>query len=795
MAWRRVRTGVAAVGRRLARLFEGRPRTTAVTLLVLAVGVWTAGLTIAWFAFDVALRLPRSAQIREIGDMARATTLFDIEGRPAFRIFREQRIEIPLARMSPHLVRGVVAVEDQRFYQHRGIDVIRVGAAVVANVRSGRKAQGGSTITQQLARLSFLSRDKTFRRKLKEILLAASIEQRFSKDEILEMYLNKVYLGDGFYGVEAAALGYFGKHAQDLTLAEAALVAGLIQSPSAYAPSSHLGRAVARRTVVLAAMRDTGVIDDATFEAARQAPVELRNGLEQLEGFGLYFKEMVRRELVDRFGWERVSEGGLNVYTTIDTRLQPRVEAIVESALAALESRRGYSHPSRASMLPLEGDDVPDYLQAAVVVLDPASGEVRALVGGRNFAESRFNRAAQAKRQAGSAFKPFVYAAALEQGLSPASLIAGLDDQVLTAQGEWMPEDEHSSADAMSLRSALRTSSNRAAVRLLQTVGMEHAMQFVRAFDFTEVPAVPSMALGAGEVTLTGMTSAYAAFVTGGVIRTPVLIRRVEDRDGQVLAQANNAPRRVVSEQTAFLLASMLTDVINAGTAWKARAAGFTLPAGGKTGTTNDYRDVWFVGFTPHLVTGVWVGFDQPKPIIANGYAGELAVPLWAQVMKAATEGHEPDWLPRPDGLVGIQVCRVSGKLPAEGCSAVEVMRSSGDLEVRSMVYTEYFPSGTAPAEICDLHPTPAWFAPAAEVFVAGSDRPVLENELALPPAPAAPLLPAPAAHPEALSPAPHVTAGDGGAPAPARKPGFWSRVFGKREPAKPKPGTPKGQR
>ncbi len=758
--------------------------------------MWAAGLGIAWFAADVALRLPGSAQVREIGDMARATTLFDIEGKPAFRIFREQRIEIPLARMSPHLVRAVVAVEDQRFYQHRGIDVIRVGAAVLANVRAGRRAQGGSTITQQLARLSFLSRDKTFRRKLKEVLLAANIEHSFSKDEILELYLNKVYLGDGYYGVEAASLGYFAKHAQDLTVAEAALLAGLIQSPSAYAPTAHFDRA--RR----AARR--GARGHARHGGHRPGDVRGARG---------------RRRSSCGTAWSRTSHlvctskkwcaanwssgsGGNACRKAASTSTRPSTPGSSRRSRRSSrtrwpESKHGAATRTRPAprCCRVASEQAPDYLQAAVVVLDPASGEVRALVGGRSFEESRFNRAAQAKRQAGSAFKPFVYAAALEQGMSPASLITGLDDPVLTAQGEWMPEDEHSSAEAMSLRSALRTSSNRAAVRLLRTVGMEPAMRYVRAFDFPDVPAVPSMALGAGEVTLTAMTSAYAAFANGGLMRTPVLIRRIEDQDGQVLWQADNAPRRVVSEQTAFLLAHMLTDVINSGTGWKARAAGFTLPAGGKTGTTNDYRDVWFVGFTPRLVTGVWLGFDQPKPIIPNGYAGELAVPLWAQIMKVATEGDEPGWLPRPQGLVGVQVCRVSGRLPAEGCSAVEVMRSTGEIEVRSMIYTEYFTTRSAPGEICTLHPTPAWFSPAAEVFVAGSDHPVLENELALPPPPAAPAEAPPAPRPEAAAPTAAPTPSAAATREPAKKPGFWSKVLGKREPVKPKPGTPEGQR
>lgn len=764
----------------VGRLFRNRPGRTATVTLTLGAALWTGGLYAAWFTADVMFGLPDRQAIRNIGDLAQATTLYDIHDKVVFTIFREQRIEVPLARVSPNLIKAVIAIEDQRFYDHRGIDVVRVGAAVLANVRSGRRAQGGSTITQQLARQSFLTRDKTINRKLKEIVLAAQIEQSYSKAEILETYLNKVYFGEGFHGVEAAALGYFSKPSSELTVAEAALLAGLIQSPSGYAPTANAARALSRRNVVLGAMRDSGVIDEQAWQAARATPLALKNGLHRDEPFGLYFKELVRRELVDRFGWERVSEGGLKVYTTIDGDLQPRIETMVEEALTGIEARRGYKHPRRAD-LPAPAEDVaPAYLQAAAMVMDGESGEVRALVGGRDFKESRFNRAVQAKRQAGSAFKPFVYAAALEQGMSPASVITGLDDPVLTAEGAWAPEDEHSGAAEMTMRTALRTSSNRAAVQVLRTVGIGKAATYIRQFDVGDVPAVPSMALGAGDVTLAQMTGAYAAFARSGEMRKPVYIRRVVDREGQVLFRSENPRRRVLSPITAFLLSNMLADVINSGTGWKARAAGFTLPAAGKTGTTNDYRDVWFVGFTPRVVTGVWIGFDQPQPIIDNGYAGELAVPLWASIMKAATAGDKAVWLERPEGVVAVPVCRVSGKLPDEGCSSVEVMKDNGNLEYQSMVYTEYFARGTSPSDLCDLHPSRAWYQRVADVFT-GSPAPHREADLPPPPTNAA----APQTGAAVVeSPREAVTAP--AAPvAEEEKPkkrGFWGRLFGRRD-------------
>ena len=278
----------------------------------------------------------------------------------------------------------------------------------------------------------------------------------------------------------------------------------------------------------------------------------------------------------------------------------------------------------------------------------------------------------------------------------PASVITRLNDPIETPQGDWLPEDEHSSASSMTLRTALRTSSNRAAVQLLNTVGIPQAVGYAQKLNVGTPPSVPSLALGASDVTLIALTAAYGAFANGGTVRQPVLIRRVEDSDGTVLYTDQSKAHRAVSESTAFLMSSMLADVINSGTAYRARQSGFTLPAAGKTGTTNDYVDAWFVGFTPHLVTGVWIGFDQPSTIVANGYAGELAVPMWASFMKVATKGDKPDWFARPANVVGINVCRVSGKLPNAGCTSVDVVNREGVTETRSMIYTEYFVGGNA---------------------------------------------------------------------------------------------------
>ena len=593
------------------------------------------GTVVGLLLFYNSLRrgLPGEDAVRHISDMSQSTAVYDSGDRLVFTIFQEQRIEVPLARISPHLLHAIVAIEDQRFYEHHGFDAVRIASAAVANLRHLRAVQGGSTITQQLARQSFLTPDKTIRRKLQELILAAQIEQLFTKPQILEMYLNKVYFGDGLYGIEAASRGYFGKHASDLSIAEAALLAGLVKSPSSYAPTVSLSRAIARRNVVLQAMLDERTIDQSAWQDARHSHVALHDNLRSEEPHGQYFKEQVRREVVDRFGWQRVYQGGLRVFSTIDMSMQVAAENAIADSLKTLDEKRRALASKRLAAGRAKGLPEPAQpaaaespLQAALVALDPESGHVRAMVGGRNFDDSRFNRAVQAKRQPGSAFKRFVYAAALEAGYTPATVIDHLDEPIATYQGAWTPEDGHTSATSLSLRTALRMSSNRAAVRLLQEIGIPRTVEYARAMGVGDVPTVPSLALGSGEVTLQSMTAAYAGFANHGLVPHPTLIRRVEDVEGHLLYESSDPPARAISDVTAFLMTSMLADVVNAGTGYRARRLGFTLPAAGKTGTTNDFNDAWFVGFTPKLVAGVWVGFDQPRTILPNGYAGDIAV-------------------------------------------------------------------------------------------------------------------------------------------------------------------------
>jgi penicillin-binding protein 1A len=568
--------------------------------------------------------------------------------------------------------------------------------------------------------------------------------------------------------VEAASRGFFGRHASALTISEAAMLAGLVKSPSSYAPTVSLQRATARRNVVLQAMLENGAINKAEWQVARASKIELHDDLRAGEPHGQYFKEQVRRELVDRFGWQRVYQGGLRVFTTIDMPTQWAAESAVAESLKVIDERRAALAARRAAAKKQPPVVDAEPLQAALIALDPQTGHVRAMVGGRDFNASSFNRAVQARRQPGSAFKPFVYATALEEGYSPASVIDHLDDPISTLQGAWTPEDEHSSATSMTLRTGLRTSSNRAAVRLLQEVGIPRTVQNAKTMGVGDVPSVPSLALGSGEVTLQSMTAAYAAFANRGQVPQPQMIRRVEDRDGRVLFESHDASTRAISETTAFLMSTMLADVVNAGTGNRARQMGFTLPAAGKTGTTNDFNDAWFIGFTPNLVAGVWVGFDQPHTILPNGFAADLAVPMWTRFMKVATKGDKPEWPTPPAGVTTALVCRMSGQLAGDGCQDVEVVANDGHLEHRSMVYTEYFARGTVPTTYCEQHQSKSLFTKLAGVIgVEHTSAPTPVADTGLPPVTAAA---PPGAAPQTADVPPE---------APKKKRGFWSRVFG----------------
>jgi penicillin-binding protein 1A len=627
----------------------------------------------------------------ELDAAPEASLVYDRHGTLVFSFASEDRTNVPLDGVSPAMISAVLAAEDRHFFRHVGMDFIGIARAAWVDVQARAVKQGGSTITQQLIRQIALSRDRNLLRKIKEALLALRVERRFKKEKILEAYLNRIYLGSGHYGIEAAARGYFAKSASALTLAESALLAGIIPCPSVCSPRVSSDAAIDRRKNVLRNMLKNGAITEEEYSEAADAPIVLaperhdpyttthRGTVTHVEDgtTGLYFLEAVRRKVMDQFGADVVLNGGLRIYTTLDPTMQRHAEEAVGIRLSQL--------------------DKTGRLQGALVAIDPPTGEVRALVGGRDFHESPFNRAIQAKRQPGSAFKPLLFAAAIEQGHTPGSLVTDIDTPIQTAEGAWLPADAHESA-SYTLRQALIVSSNRAAVRVLQMVGIGTTQTYARRLGISSpLPAVPSLALGTGEVSLLDLTSSYGAFANGGIVAPPTLVSRVEDRVGNIIWQSahTRSPYRAVRAGTAYLMSSMMADVINRGTGARARAEGFKLPAAGKTGTTDDYGDAWFVGYTPHLVAGVWFGYDERKTIMKRGFAGTVVVPAWARFMKNATQGSKPEWFRMPDDVERMAVCRQSGMRAKSAC------RIAYTEDGRPNVYEELFLTGTGPYESC----------------------------------------------------------------------------------------------
>jgi penicillin-binding protein 1A len=689
-------------------------------VLAVTIAAWYVGIKAVFLAESIVDELDRAKVLANLAPRPQATIVYDRYDRPAFTFFIEQRIAVPLDRVSHNMIEAVLAVEDRRFYSHHGMDPIRIAGAAVRNFRAGRIVEGGSTITQQLARAS-LSSERTYDRKIREILLAAQIEQRYTKVQILEQYLNTVYLGDGYYGVEAAAQGYFGKPASDLESHEAALLAALVRSPSSDAPSVAPARALKRRNLVLRLMRREGCLSDEAFRTASAMPLPGAERHPSEAGAlaasgpdsGLYFQEEVRRQLFSLFGADKVLRGGLRVHSTYDPELQRQAEAAVTGRITEIRK----SHPAARD------------LQGSFVAMDPVTGDVRALVGGRDFIASSFNRATQAHRQAGSAFKPIIYAAALERGYSPGTLLHDLDSPIPADNATWLPSGGHEDAE-YTLRAALKVSSNRAAAQLLQQIGVSTAVYYAQRLGIeSPLPMVPSLALGTGEVTLLELTTAYTAFANHGMVAAARLITRVDDRAGETLYTASERHTQAISATTAYLMSSMLSDVISSGTGSAARVAGFKLPAAGKTGTTDNYADAWFVGYTPHLVAGAWFGLDQPAPIMRGGFAGVVAAPAWGRFMKGATSRDKADWYPMPSDVEKVTICRVSGARATEACKhqrdiytvarvdgspqfvPVDTMFDQDDAATSPRlasneppVYEDLFAIGSVPPDICPLH-------------------------------------------------------------------------------------------
>lgn len=622
-----------------------------------------------------------------------ASRVYDREGALLAHLAPEKRIVIPLNRIPAHVAGAFLAVEDRRFFEHSGIDYHRMVGAAIRDIKALSYEQGFSTITMQLARNVFpehLNRAKTLRRKVWEMVLAREMEQEFSKQEILEMYLNQIYLGEGYYGVEAAAQGYFGKSTLELSVVEAAMLAALPKAPNTYNPRHNEVAAVQRRNLVLSQMADAGLIsaEEAENEAAQPivlaAPIEAR-------GDAPYYVAAVRRELRERFG-EGAETAGLKVYTGLDLRLQRAAHAALNEQLSAVE--RGEIGRFRGPNC--SGEEIEDpgaCLQGLFVAIDNVNGDVLALVGGRDFGISQFDRVMQARRQAGSAFKPFVFATAIGAGfpLSMRLLGPGAADY----EGGYIPADHVSDDTPVDMRDAMRLSSNRATVALGSQVGVGNVVRTAKNLGLsTPIEEYPSTLLGAAEVIPMEMAGAFTAFANGGVLVAPRLIQRVEDANGRLLWEAEVRRTQVLSPGVAYLTTSLMQEVIDAGTGSRVRTyLPPNIPAAGKTGTTNDAADAWFVGYTADITAAVWVGFDQRQRISGSAGGGSVAAPVWGKVMASYYERHAPPpyWIP-PLDLVSVAIDRQTGQVASSNCPEENVT-------------VEWFIPGTEPHEYCELHP------------------------------------------------------------------------------------------
>ena len=578
----------------------------------------------------------------------------------------ENRVAVPVSEVSKHFVDAILAREDSRFYSHMGVDFRGVARAIIGNLKAGGMDQGASTLTMQLARNTYGMKDLSINRKLLEVALALRIENHFTKDEILAYYINRVYFGSGLYGIERAAQGYFMKPASQLTLGESAMLAGVIRGPSLLNPFRDLDSAKAIQKEVLDRLVADKTITTAQATIAAQEPITLRPP-DQRIATGSYPLQAVFDLLEDYLEPHLIETGGLKVFTTFDSEIQLAAEKALDSHLTATERKSGYSHAPRSSHKP---GGPTKYLQGAVVSIDNRTGEVLALVGGRDFGESSFDRARLARRQVGSTFKPFVYAVAFDRGgLLPGAFVSDDPVRLSTTDGTiWAPKNSDGTFTGLHPAAiGLIRSRNTMSVRVGQVAGLSNVRSLARALKLGEIPESPVVTLGAFETTPFNLTSAYSTFPAKGVNLRPFLISRIEHQDGRLLFHEELLGVKIFPESVSWMTSDILGKVMDEGTGTGAREAGFKAPAYGKTGTTNDYHDGWFVGFTDKVTTGVWVGLDQPKTIMERGYGGTLALPVWTDVMKAAeSTDFAAAPLSPPPGTQDTVICRECGLIGSD---------------------------------------------------------------------------------------------------------------------------------
>jgi len=668
-----------------------------------------------------------SFDLNKLEQMESASVILDRNGKIFGQIYVENRETVPYDQLPRDLINAVVAVEDAKFYQHRGYDVLGIVRAALKNVTAGHVRQGGSTITQQLARNSFALKEKTFRRKLLEIFLARRIEENFSKQKIMELYLNRIYFGGGLYGAEAAARGYFGKSAREMSLAECATLAGLIKSPNRLSPWTDHTASLEVRNYALDRMRDLDFISRERCAAARKEQIVI--GSRQNAQGQTYAVDYIRQQVIAEVGWDRAMNEGFRIHTTIDVDLQKVAEDSLRANLERIEKHPDYNHRTYAEYASTfrktngttSARPAHEYLQGAVIGLDNETGDILVLVGGRDFEHNQYNRALQARRPAGTAMLPFVYAAAFEKGMFPGSLTedSPLDNRAVMIGGttgilgEWGPESaENRYEGPMTARQALVKSKNGATVRIGMNAGVDSILQLCSAAGIrSPLRPYPATFLGSSEVTLAELALAYTIFPNGGWRPSAShILERIEEKDGTVVwdAKRDRSRQTVIKPETAYEVHSCLVDTLQSGTG-KAAYTQFgmkKMPAAGKTGTAYDFTDALFAGYDSNFTCAVWTGFDKPQKIYRGAFGRELALPVWVDIMNAAAQHYPPREIKQPANLKQVEICWRSGLLATDKCYDA-VRTANGDTVQRRTTYMEIATPAQAPTEPCNVHGEP----------------------------------------------------------------------------------------
>lgn len=677
-----------------------RRRWTKILFILFLIGILmavaAAGLGMIFYG-----HLAGKYDLAKLGEMRQRSIVLDRKGREIGRLHGENRVVVPISKVSPNFLHALLAREDARFYQHDGVDYVGVLRAVARDFKDKKAVQGASTITMQLARNSFedLNNAKNMNRKLTEVMLARRIEAAKTKDQILELYVNRIFLGSGIYGIERASKAYFGKSADKLSVGEGALLAGIIRSPNRFSPFRNWKGALEERDTVLDRMVAKDFLTQQQASAAKREEMAVAaQPVSRTQES--YMMEAVRHDLDLMLDEQDIEDGGLTIHTTLDRDVQFAAEQSLDKRLRALEQTKGFAHETKAQFdaqwdSSKEPTQTP-YLQGAVLMLDNSTGGIMAVVGGRDFAQSRFDRALMAQRQIGSSIKPLIYAAAFSRGLLPGTVIEDAPlrpGEITDYNGTWSPENSDGKFLGMVPTAiGLIHSRNAMTVRVGNFAGMETVLSVLRDAGIAPPQNItPQVYIGNVGATLKALTSAMSIFPNNGVRRRAYLIQKIEDSEGEEIYATPVLENDVLHPAVAEVTNKLLQKVMSEGTAAAARSEyGFKEKAGGKTGTTNDYHDAWFTGYTDSLTCGVWVGFDQPQPIVQGGYGAKLALPIWVDVMNTALQQGYKSATPKAEPIfVKATLCRESGQLATSGCPNT---------------YTDDLPEEMVPKEYCAVH-------------------------------------------------------------------------------------------